>query len=378
MTVLSDKGVDALRAAARAAQDEAGLVACQYALALDGEIIVTETLGSAPTDARFVIMSSTKPLLASVVWQLIAEGELDPALPVATWWPEFARNGKEVVTLEHVMVHTAGLTNATLTEDSWADRSRHAAQMEAWTLEWEPGTKYEYHGLSGHWILAELIERRTGADFRTVLRERVLDPLGLDRLELGVPEERQGDVQPLGVVGSFPTREEIEELIGAPLTAMAPSANMPSGVPDLLSVVARPDLLAAGIPGANAVSDAASLALFYQHLLHDPKGLWDPAVLHDAKTNVRNRLPDTLGRAAYRTLGFETAGDDGDERRRIGAGATSPGTFGHGGAGGQVAWADPVTGLSFVFLTSSIDINIVRQYRRDMHLTTLAARCAAA
>jgi CubicO group peptidase (beta-lactamase class C family) len=376
--MLSNDRIDVLRAEVQAAVDDAGLVACQYALALDGEVVLTETLGTAATpDARFVIMSSTKPLLASVVLQLIAEGELDPSLPIVTWWPEFGRHGKDVVTLEHVMVHTAGLTNGALTDEGCLDRAGRVAEIEDWALEWEPGTRYEYHGLSAHWILAELIERRTGTDYRAALRERVLDPLGLDRLELGVPADRQGDVQPLGIVGSFPTMEEIEELLGVPLSTITPSANVAPGAGDLLGIVGRPDLLTAGIPGANAVSDASSLAVFYQHLLHDPKAIWDPAVLHDAKTNVRNVLPDPLGRAAFRTLAFETAGADEKAHMRIGAAATSPGTFGHGGAGGQVAWADPVTGLSFVFLTSSVDINIVRQYRRDMRLTTLAAQCVA-
>jgi CubicO group peptidase (beta-lactamase class C family) len=97
--------------------------------------------------------------------------------------------------------------------------------------------------------------------------------------------------------------------------------------------------------------------------------------LRDAKTNVRNRFPDMIGRPAFRTLGLETAGDDDKADMRIGAGATSPGTFGHGGAGGQIAWADPATGLSFVFLTNTFDANVVRMYRRDAALTRLAARC---
>jgi CubicO group peptidase (beta-lactamase class C family) len=75
-------------------------------------------------------------------------------------------------------------------------------------------------------------------------------------------------------------------------------------------------------------------------------------------------------------LGFETSGDDEKRDMRIGYGATSPGTFGHSGAGGQVAWADPATGLSFVFLTNNFDANFPRQYRREAVLSRLAAECA--
>jgi CubicO group peptidase (beta-lactamase class C family) len=368
-----DAQVDALGGAVRQEMERAGLTACQYALARDGEIVVTETIG-APLDARFRLMSATKAIPAAVVWQLIGEGALDPALAVATWWPEFGRHGKEVVTLEQVLTHTAGLTSAPLTEAAMSDRGLRTAEMEEWRLEWAPGSRYEYHGLSAHWIIAELITRVTGQDHRTAVRERLLDPLRLDRLELGVSNARQVDVQPLTVVGSPPSVEAIEEFLGVALP-VAPTAPATPGV-DVVALLSKPDVLEAGVPGAAAVSDAGSLALFYQHLLHDPNGLWDRGVLRDATGNPRNTLPDMLGRRAFRSLGLELAGDDEKAHMRIGAGATSPGTFGHGGAGGQVAWADPASGLSFAFLTSCIDLDFVRQYRRDIAVTRAAAQCA--
>ena len=376
--------VDLLREGVREEVGEDGLDACQFALALNGQIVIEETFGSATPASRFLLMSSTKPLLASVVWQLIAEGKLDPALPIATWWPEFAANGKDVVTLEQVMVHTAGFPEASLSETAEQDRNTRVAEIEQWSLDSEPGTRFAYHGVSAHWVLAELIELVDGRDYRRALRERVLDPLGLDRIELGVAPERQADVQETTYFGSPPSRSEVAEFLRIPVDAVPSTPatpSVPTGLASETPITSRlrqPDVLAIGIPGGGAVSDASSYALFYQHLLHDPMGLWDPAVLHDAKTNVRNMHRDVLGRAAFRTLGFETSGDDEKADMRIGYGATSPGTFGHEGAGGQIAWADPVSGLSFVFLTSSIDVNVVRQYRREMKVTRLAAACTTA
>src|SRR5438270_227875 len=100
------EAVDALRARASQEIDAGHIPSCQFALALHGEVVVNETLGDAPSDARYLMMSSTKPIFASLVLQLIGEGKLDPGLPVVTWWPEFGSNGKEAVTLEQVMVHT--------------------------------------------------------------------------------------------------------------------------------------------------------------------------------------------------------------------------------------------------------------------------------
>jgi CubicO group peptidase (beta-lactamase class C family) len=130
------------------------------------------------------------------------------------------------------------------------------------------------------------------------------------------------------------------------------------------------------VPGGGGVSDAASLALFYQALLSDPKGVWDPTLLADVKTNVRNHLPDPMmGVPAERTLGLVTAGDDGKATLRGFGHVGSPGRFGHNGAAGQLAWADPETGLSFVYLTNGIDRHIFRQARRGVALSSLAASC---
>src|SRR5690348_3211043 len=103
--------VDELRA--RAQQDvDAGLVpACQFALAMDGEVLISETLG-APDEARFFMWSATKPVFASVIWQLMGEGQLDPAMRVVDLWPEFGRYGKDKVTLEHLLLFTAGFPEA--------------------------------------------------------------------------------------------------------------------------------------------------------------------------------------------------------------------------------------------------------------------------
>jgi CubicO group peptidase (beta-lactamase class C family) len=261
------------------------------------------------------------------------------------------------------------------------DRDVRVSQIEQWTLAYEPGTAYAYHGLSAHWVLAELVARVTGTDHRVALRERVLDPLGLDRLELGLPVERQGDVRLCAYTGEAATAQEIADALGLPelppavmeaLEASAAGAGIGGDILDLQ----QPHAQAAGIPGGGAASDAASLALFYQHLLHDPKGVWDPTVLHDVKTNVRNTfVSDFLDVVAMRTLGLELQGDDPTARHRTGSGHASPATFGHAGAFGQIAWADPATGLSFAYLTDGADRNAVRMARRVRELNAAAVAC---
>lgn len=379
---VSPSAVEALRARAQQDVDAGVLPACQYALALGGEVVVAETLGAAGPDARFSIWSATKPLFASVVWQLIGEGALDPAAPVADLWPEFGRGGKDAITLEHLLLFTAVIPEPAVDLQAWSRRDTRVAQMEEWALAWAPGTQCAYHPFSAHWVMAELVARVTGQDHCEALRQRVLDPLGLDRLELGVSPSRALDLQALVETGEPSTVDEIAEALGLPelpaaLVEMLEAAVAGAGaVPVGLEALQEPDVLALGIPGGGAVSDAASLALFYQALLHDPKGVWTAEVRRDVTTNVRNTfVVPPLGVVANRTLGLEVQGDDATARHRSGSGAASPATFGHGGAAGQIAWADPVSGLSFAYLTNGADRNVIRQARRVRELATAAVAC---
>src|SRR4029077_13183011 len=81
-----------------------------------------------------------------------------------------------------------------------APEPRRAA-LAAWELEWEPGSRFEYHTSSAHWVLVDLVERVTGLDFRDALEQRVTAPLGLPRV-LGVPRRAQGDLVDGVVLGA--------------------------------------------------------------------------------------------------------------------------------------------------------------------------------
>jgi CubicO group peptidase (beta-lactamase class C family) len=84
-----------------------------------------------------------------------------------------------------------------------------------------------------------------------------------------------------------------------------------------------------------------------------------------------------LGVPANRSLGLVLAGDDGGSAQRGLGHTVSPAAFGHNGAGGQVAWADPATGLSFAYLTNGLDRHVIRLWRRGSALSSLAGVCAA-
>jgi CubicO group peptidase (beta-lactamase class C family) len=367
---LDREAMDALVTRARREIDSGLLPSCQLAIAQHGEVVLDVTLGDATPDTRYVIFSCTKALIASAIWLLIGDDRLDPSAPVAEVIPEFGANGKDGVLIEQLLAHTSGFPRAPLGPPEWYSREARLARFERWRLNWEPGTKFEYHPTSAHWVLAELIERQSGTDYRAFIRDRILDPLGLTRLALGVPEDAQSDIAPLSGRGEVASPDELEAAIGVrelPLTEVTEAV--------LLGFNA-PANLALGVPGGGAVSTAADFALFYQALLDDPGDVWARDVRLDAIGAIRNRFPDERGVPANRTLGLVVAGDDGQSAGRGMGYTVSPAAFGHNGAGGQIAWADPATGLSFVYLTNGLDRNVLREWRRTSGLASRAARCA--
>jgi CubicO group peptidase (beta-lactamase class C family) len=332
--------------------DAQDLPSSQLAVAVDGEVVLRWTKG-APDDARYVVFSVTKALTAATAWLF---EELRPETRVVDLVPSFTGGGKEHVTLEHLLTHTAGFPRAPMPPSVGVDRDARIAKMAGWRLVFEPGTQMEYHPISAHWVVATLVEAVTEQPFPQVVRERVLEPLGLRSLSLG-PDDRP--VQPVVSIGK-PGAAELPEVASE----------------DALLRMGDPDVRAAGVPGGGAVSSADDIALLYQHLLHDPKGLWDPAVLADGTGHVRNRLIDPwTGVPALRTLGLTVAGDDGKAPLRQFGKATGPRAFGASGVGGQMAWADPDSGLSFCFLTGGLDQDQVAAFVRANRLSTLAARC---
>lgn len=363
--------VGALVERARREVDEGLLPSCQLALAKDGRLVVYETFGDAAPGSRYVIFSCTKGLIAGAMWLLIGEGLVGIDERVAEIVPEFGTNGKDVITVEQLLTHTSGFPYAPLDFTVITTREQRLAKFEQWRLNWEPGTKFEYHPTSAHWVLAEIIERVSGTDYRDFVWERILDPLGLQRFRLGVPPGEQGDINELVSVGELPTPDEIEAAIGIRVD-----------IEDMLGEVTQdallsfndPSVRAIGVPGGGGISDAADLALYYQALLHNTGELWDPDVLADGTGNVRCMLPDPLrGIPAHRSLGLMIAGDPETSYLRGFGHGISPRAFGHDGAGGQIAWADPETGISFGYLTNGLDMHVIRQGRRSIGISSRAA-----
>ena len=378
-TKIDDAAVNKLLERARREVDDGLLPSAQIALAHNGEIVAEEAFGDATLDTRYCIFSATKPFVASVLWTLMADGDVDVSRKVTDYFPEFASDdgangagppGKPDITVEQVMLHTSGFPYAPMGPPTWSDRDARVAKMAGWRLNWEPGTRYEYHPTSAHWVLAEIIDRVTGGDYRDEVEKRITGPAGLPRI-LGLARDDQDGIADLVLVGEPATPDELEAAFGV---RELPTTEVTD---DVVVRFNDPDVRTVGVPGGGGFARARDLALFYQELLHNSHGIWDPEILADATGRVRNNLPDPAGVPANRALGVIVAGDDGRSNLRGMGRTVSPRAFGHNGAGGQLAWVDPATGLSLGYTTTGYDRHEVREPRRGTAISSIAAGCAS-
>jgi CubicO group peptidase (beta-lactamase class C family) len=305
----------------------------QVAVARAGRLVAFETYGDATPDSRYILQSVGRTVVAATVWKLLGEGLLSVDERVGDIIPEFATNGKELVTVEQVLTHTAGFPFAPLGYPKMLDREKRLEAFSKWRLDWEPGSRLQFHLTGAAWLIAELVERRTGQPFADYLRAEIVEPLGLGLL-LPVPADH------------------FDDLLAVPVAIDRTSENQevdPWGP----WYLANAEVLAAGEPSHSIAGTAADMALFFQALVHS--GLWKHDVIAEATRIHRSEPPygDKLyggsGEIANMGLFCMISGEVGGAwTPRTG----SPRTFGNGGAPCQLAFMDPETDTSFAFLTN--------------------------
>jgi len=315
---------------------------CQIALARHGKLAFYKSFGNAVTESKsqasredtlWLLYSNTKVITATCLWVLAERGLFSFSDRIADHVPEFRKNAKGNITVLQTITHQGGFPSAVVPKDAWADHKRLRQTVCDFTLEWSPGSKVHYHGLSAHWTLGVLIEALTGRDFREVIRETVTEPLGLSReLYVGLPESefaRAADMhEPL------PSGE------GFRPDAEANSADWRKG----------------GAPGGAGYGTARAMAALYQMMLHDGLlngvRLVSPRLLQYALRNHTGDRPDEfMGMPMHRGLGPHLRGTT-ESIRGLGT-LANPHAFGHGGVGTSYCWGDPESGVSFAYVSNN-------------------------
>ncbi|MFG2120591.1 serine hydrolase domain-containing protein [Streptomyces sp. NPDC048710] len=310
--------------------------------------------GTAPWEhgTAQIVRSATKGVAAAALLLLHQRGELDLDAPVGTYWPEYKAAGKERTLVRHLLAHRAGVPvlDRPLTPEEATDPDLGAAAVAAQAPVWEPGTDHGYHAQTYSWLTGELVRRITGRPVGAWVADEMAAPAGAD-LWLGLPAAEQARVGRVGPVetpqasGALKTRPKrsVSEAYADPdsLTRRAFAAITP--LPDENAPAYR----AAALPASNGIATADGLARFYGSLIGEVDGgtrLLTPRTMELARAE-QSAGPDRILVVGTRFgLGYMLHGSASP--------LLSPGSFGHPGRGGALAFADPETGVAFGYVTN--------------------------
>ena len=130
-------------------------------------------------DTVFDMASLTKPVATATSVMVLAEqGKIRFTDLVAKHWPAFAANGKEAVTVEHLLLHTSGLTADNAIGDYADGKEKALERVAALKLEASPGTRFRYSDV-GFIVLGHLVERISGTPVDPFAKTHVFDPLNM-------------------------------------------------------------------------------------------------------------------------------------------------------------------------------------------------------
>ena len=316
------------------------------------------------SDTMVVVMSTTKGLAAMTLAVANSRGWLDYDAPIARYWPEFAQNGKEAITVRQLLAHEAGLVllDERLDVDKMHDLDYVARVLARQTPAWPPGTRHGYHTITLGLYMQELI-RRVDPAHRTLgqfFQEEIAAPLGIDffiRLPRGISPDRLAVVKPLS-----PWRG----LLALRYTPFAVTMKMirPGSLlrRSFAGLVADPNdrgFLDIEVPAGNGVGTARAIARAYSAFAEGGAELGiTPQTFAQvtAPPDVANPIDDVLGLPSYFSLGFLRPGPDAWF-------GSSPRAFGAPGAGGSFAFADPDMQLGYAYVMNKLDFYLTNDPR---------------
>ena len=320
--------------------------------------------------------SATKGLAAACLLHACQEHGVSPLTAVAEVWPEFAQPGKEQVTIAEMLSHQAGLAALTREADA-QDHAAVAAALAAEVPQWLPGEGHGYHPRTFGYLVDEVLRRITGGvTLREYWRAQFAEPLGID-VWIGMPPERVAEASSIFPAKTAPPKGD--PFYTAFMTSGSPTARAFASPRGLHSVAAMnaPEARASSFGAFGGIGTAHGLAKFYALLagggVLDGRRVFEPHTL-DWMTNTLTQGPD-------RVLQIETAFSAGFMRdpvdahgvkKRTNFGA-SPRAFGHPGAGGSHAFADPDTGISFAYVMNQMEPGVLPGPKC---LRLIAALCA--
>jgi len=336
------------------------------AIRVDGQEVVNLWGGLADSDTGTpwgedtlsVIFSCTKGLSSIMAAQLVQSGDLSYQDKVSKYWPEFAAKGKQDVTVAQILSHRSGLSalRDPLSTAEMLDwdfvTQRLAGQKPLWT----PGQGYAYYAITHGWLIGEVIRRITGLRVGEYFQQRIAGPVAAEAW-IGLPAALNSRVANMQVGPTL--RQLVDDQAAnrsAELADWLDRAMTLGGA--LMPELVGPDagfnnalVQQAEIPGAGGIATASALAAIWSATITTTNG---SRLLSDESVRLGTEV-QSQGSPVWAVpgpwprwgMGFQL---DSDSRRYLGSTG-----FGHDGAGGQVAFADPEFGVGFAFITNQME-----------------------
>ena len=302
---------------------------------------------------KSVVFSTSKGLLSILMHRLIQDGIINPDERVATYWPEFAANGKENVTVAMIMRHRSGLS-AVREDLIFEDLELVTPVEDALARQkpiWEPDTGYLYHAGTIGQLLGKIIFNVTGKRVNQLLQEFVTRPLGVEAW-YGIPDEMEKDVS---FLKSDNAPRNPSPVFESPeywnIRAMSYGKAFLGKVDDFIGGYNDPRTHKLEHAGAGGITNARSVAKIYSSLVAPTDGvrlLEDETIMQ--AISRPNPGPNIFGDPApypVHSLGFIVANPEHSP-------VLSPHTFGHDGLGGQQGFADLDHKIGFSYVTNWI------------------------
>jgi CubicO group peptidase (beta-lactamase class C family) len=328
------------------------------------------------SDTIVLVWSATKGIGSACVLHALQEHKIDINQRIAEFWPEFAQAGKEKITLAQLLSHQAGLCAL----DQRVDVLHYDAVIRALEAQkplWPPGTPHGYHARTFGFLLDELVRRITRKTLPDYWQENFARPLELD-FWIGLPQNQNARVATVYAAksGKPPEPKQFYQDLVTPGTLARKTFTSPYGL-HVISKMNDPAVRAQPIVSFGGIGSASALAKFYSMLANGGKLDGQTFFSQDTINWMTTTLADGIDRVFQIPTAFSAGfmkdsmeaqgaaafqppnqkkGRNGDgpsliTRRLFGPSATA---FGHPGAGGSHAFADPENKIAFAYVMNQM------------------------
>src|SRR6188474_2372332 len=309
-------------------------------------------------DTIVLVWSATKGIGSACVLHALQQQKIELNRRVAEFWSEFGQAGKDKITLGQLLSHQSGLCALDQRVDV-VDSERVIRALEAQAPLWPPGTAHGYHARTFGFLLDEIVRRISGKTLSEYWQENFARPLELD-FWIGLPEKENSRVATIYAAksGKPPEPEKFYRDLVTPGTLARKTFTSPYGL-NVISKMNDPQIRALPIVSFGGIGSASALAKFYSVLANGGELNGQTFFSQETMARMTTTLSDGIDRVFQIPTAF-SAGFMRDSRRAarmmFGPFATS---FGHPGAGGGHALADPENKIAFAYVMNQMEQSLL-------------------